>query len=143
MTGCDSGPTCSVSGAFCTGGQAMHRFVLPPWWRYVTDIDDSLRTISRAAALSLASVFRVWCHCDAASKPLHSSISWRRMLILQARTTIKHSTERDDWAWEMGQEPITKWPEGCCELLVPDPFSKRWQSPASAEPAASQQENGR
>jgi len=24
----------------------------------------------------------------------------------------------------MGQEPIAKWPEGCCALLVPDPFFK-------------------
>ena len=26
--------------------------------------------------------------------------------------------------WQRGQEPIAKWPEGCCALLVPDPFSK-------------------
>ena len=26
--------------------------------------------------------------------------------------------------WKSGQEPIAKWPAGCCALLVPDPFSK-------------------
>ena len=27
-------------------------------------------------------------------------------------------------AQKMGQEPIAKWPEGCCALLVTDPFSE-------------------
>ena len=27
-------------------------------------------------------------------------------------------------AQKRGQEPIAKWPEGCCALLVPDPFSE-------------------
>ena len=28
------------------------------------------------------------------------------------------------WAQKRGQEPIAKWPGGCCALLVPDPFSE-------------------
>ena len=34
--------------------------------------------------------------------------------------------------WKRGQEPIAKRPEGCCALLVPDPFSKPIQLPLLA-----------
>ena len=37
-----------------------------------------------------------------------------------------------DVAQKRGQEPIAKWPVGCCALLVPDPFSEPLPLPRSS-----------
>jgi serine/threonine protein kinase len=39
-----------------------------------------------------------------------------------------------------GQEPIAKWPEGCCALLVPDPFSEIFEEALSLASHADREE---